>query len=252
MRKNIYQSDYVLFNNAVYALGDNTGNYERMTFRPIVRRTTDFRTWKVLSQKSNLPSRIFRGVVVFENKIWLLGGYDGKNYYNDVWNSSDGITWTRVIEHAAWSPRTSGQLFVFNNRIYMLGGGVIDGESTTTPESTREIWTTTDGKDWTKLPDPLPSINGGTPVVFEGRLWLIGTNRDGAFGRSSMVTSDLSDWVEHRAPWSPRGGAAAWVFKGKLYMTGGKYSVTENGQIRFIYSNDVWRMEHATPGEGQQ
>jgi hypothetical protein len=67
-----------------------------------------------------------------------------------------------------------------------------------------------------------------------------------------MVTSDLSDWVEHRAPWSPRGGASAWVFNGKLYMTGGKYSVTENGQIRFIYSNDVWRMEHSTPGEGQQ
>jgi hypothetical protein len=28
-------------------------------------------------------------------------------------------------------------------------------------------------------------------------------------------------------------------------MTGGKYSVTENGEIRFIYSNDVWVMTKA-------
>jgi len=30
------------------------------------------------------------------------------------------------------------------------------------------------------------------------------------------------------------------VFDGKLEMTGGKYSFPENGQITFIYSNDVW------------
>jgi len=33
------------------------------------------------------------------------------------------------------------------------------------------------------------------------------------------------------------------VFDGKLEMTGGKYSFPENGQITFIYSNDVWVME---------
>ena len=27
-----------------------------------------------------------------------------------------------------------------------------------------------------------------------------------------------------------------------IFMTGGKYSVTENGNIKFIYSNDVWYM----------
>ena len=242
IRRNLYQTDYVLFNDAVYALGDNTGNYEAISFKPRVRRTTDFRRWEILSEHSNFPERIFRGVAVFDGKLWLLGGYDGKSYFNDVWNSTDGVTWTRVTEHTAWSPRTVGQPFVFRGRLYIIGGGAIDGDTQTNPSSTREIWSTADGKDWIKTLDEMPMIVGGAPVIFDDKLWLVGANRDGTFGRSSMVSSDAVEWIEHRAPWSPRGGAAAWVMDNKLYMTGGKYSVTENGEIRFIYSNDVWIM----------
>jgi hypothetical protein len=242
IRRNVYQTDYVLFNDAVFALGDNTGNFEAIRFRPRVRRTNDFRRWEILSERSNLPGRIFRGVGVFNGKIWLLGGFDGKNYYNDVWNSGDGVTWTRITEHAAWSPRTVGQPFVFRDRMYIIGGGVIDGATEINPASAREVWSTVDGKDWVKTLGEMPMIAGGAPVVFDDKLWLVGANRDGSFGRSSMVSSDAVDWIEHRAPWSPRGGAAAWVMGDKLYMTGGKYSVTENGEIRFMYSNDVWVM----------
>jgi len=80
------------------------------------------------------------------------------------------------------------------------------------------------------------------PIVFDGKLWLIGANRDGNFARSSLATEDGVTWKEESAPWSPRGGVAAWIFDNKLYLTGGKYSVTENGNIRFIYINDVWYM----------
>jgi hypothetical protein len=242
IRGNVYQTDYVLFNDAVHALGDNAGNYESIKFKPRVRKTSDFRRWEILSEHSNLPGRIFKGVGVFNGKIWLMGGFDGKNYYNDVWSSADGVRWTRVTEHASWSPRTVGQPFVFRDRMYIIGGGVIDGDTETNPSSSREIWSTADGKEWIKTLDEMPMIAGGAPVVFDDKLWLVGANRDGSFGRSSMVSSDAVDWVEHRAPWSPRGGAAAWVMGDKLYMTGGKYSVTENGEIRFIYSNDVWVM----------
>jgi hypothetical protein len=124
----------------------------------------------------------------------------------------------------------------------MIGGGAIDGQTDSNPRSTREVWSTTDGKEWIKSPAEMPAINGGTPVVFDGKVWLIGANRDGVFGRSSMVSSDMENWVQHQAPWSPRGGTAAWIIGDKLYMTGGKYSVTEDGQIRFIYSDDVWVM----------
>jgi hypothetical protein len=233
---------YVQFNDAVYALGTMEGNYTNMRLSSRIARTSDFKRWEVLAETSDLPARVFYGAVVFNGEIWLLGGFDGKNYYNDVWNSSDCVHWTRVAEHAAWSPRNVPTAVVFNNRIWVIGGGVIDGTPKLNEREGSEIWSSVDGLNWTRLTDQLRTSGQGMPIVFDGKLWLIGANRDGNFARSSLVTEDGVTWKEESAPWSPRGGVAAWIFDNKLYMTGGKYSVTENGNIRFIYSNDVWYM----------
>ena len=242
IRRDAYNTSYVQFGEAVYALGDHSGNYERMSFTPRVRRTADFRNWEDLGRDTNMPGRIFYGLVVFNNKIWVLSGYDGTRFHNDVWSSPDGVRWTRVVANAPWSPRTGGTVYVFRNKIHMLGGGVIDGMPNPNPDSDKELWTSPDGISWTRVATNLPNRSGGTPVVFDDKLWLVGANRDGSFARSSLVSEDGATWAELPAPWSPRGGTAAWVFGDKLYMTGGKYSVTENGQIIFIYSNDVWMM----------
>jgi hypothetical protein len=233
---------YVQFNGAVYALGTMEGNYTNIRLSSRIARTSDFKRWEVLAETSELPARVFYGAVVFTGKIWLMGGFDGKNYFNDVWNSTDGVHWTRVVEHAAWSQRSMPTAVVFNNRIWVIGGGVIDGMPKINEREDSEIWSTSDGVSWTRVTNQLRTYGQGAPIVFDGKLWLIGANRDGYFARSSLVTEDGVTWKEESAPWSPRGGVAAWIFDNKLYMTGGKYSVTENGNIRFIYSNDVWYM----------
>ena len=232
---------YVEFNDAIYALGTMEGNYTNMHLGSRIARTADFKRWELLAESSELPARVFYGSVVLNNKIWLMGGFDGKSYYNDVWNSSDGVHWMRVAERTAWSARTVGAAVVFKNRIWIIGGGLLDG----TPSDGRaetEVWSSTDGINWTQATDKLARLWGTSPTVFDGKLWLVGANRDGSFSRAAMVTDDGVTWREETALWSPRGGVATWVFDNKLYMTGGKYSVTENGEIRFIYSNDVWYM----------
>ncbi len=232
---------YVQLGDAVFALGTMTGDYTNMRLSSRIVKTVDFKRWETVAEQSELPARVFYGATVFGGKIWLLGGYDGKNYYNDVWNSSDAVHWTRVSEHAAWSPRRFGNVAVFNNRLWVIGGGVIDGEPTNNPKSSHEVWSSVDGIEWALVTDKA-QLSGVTPIVFDGKLWLVGANRDGSFGRSSLVTNDGITWREESAPWSPRGAVAAWIFDNKLYITGGKYSVTENGQVRYIYSNDVWYM----------
>lgn len=232
---------YVLFNNAVYALGTMEGNYTNMRLTSRIMRTSDFKSWQVLAETSELPSRVFYGALVFKDKIWLFGGYDGKSYYNDVWNSSDGVHWSRVSEHAQWSARLVNVAAVFKDRIWIIGGGLIDGEPTD-GRAEREVWSSADGINWTRATDGFPHIWGASPIVYDGRLWLVGSNRDGQFTRAVLISDDGINWREQTAPWSPRGGAATWIFDNKLYMTGGKFSVTENGNIRFIYSNDVWYM----------
>lgn len=241
IRRDAYETRYVQFRDAVYALGENRGNYLDIKFGSKIRRTTDFQKWETLAEESNFPSRIFYSLLVFNDKLWLLAGYDGKNYYNDVWNSADGVTWARVTEHAAWSPRMDAMVVAFKNRIYLGGGGVIDGTPNDNPDSSKEVWSSADGINWTKTAGNLKKLDGGSAIVFDGKVWFVGPNRnDGVFGRATLSTDDFVNWKEESAPWSPRRGTAAWIFDGKLYMTGGKYSVTENGNIRYIYSNDVW------------
>jgi len=233
---------YLQLHDAVYALGTMTGNYLDLHLTSRVSRTRDFKHWDVLANKSNLPARVFYGAVAFRDKMWLLGGFDGRAYYNDVWNSSDGVQWTRVSEHAAWTPRDADMVAVFKNRIWVIGGGVIDGQPEPNPNAKREVWSSADGVHWDKSPDRSGAAWGGAPVVYDDQLWLIAANRNSTFAPSLLVTSDGQTWREGTAPWSPRGAPAVWVFDQKLFMAGGKYSVMENGAPRFIYRNDVWSM----------
>lgn len=67
----------------------------------------------------------------------------------------------------------------------------------------------------------------GGLLGFRWRFWLIG-------GDAMDGDGEANSHSQHEI-WSSADG--------EFWMTDGKYSVTENGQIRFIYSNDVWTME---------
>lgn len=232
---------YVQFKGAIYALGAMRGNYLDFTIDTKILRTKDGKSWETLAEKSNLPERVFYGAVVFKEKIWLIGGFDGKNYHNDVWASKDGVNWTRVAEKTSWSPRNTS-VIVFKNKMLLLGGGVIDGEKEINPNSGDEFWASDDGVNWT-LTEAVPKKKrSGSAIVFDDKLWFIGANRGNGFDSGVLFSEDGENFREMNAPWSPRGGAVVWIFGDRLFMTGGKYSYPENGEPKFVYSNDVWTM----------
>jgi hypothetical protein len=234
---------FVQFNGAIYALGAMRGNYLDFTLSTKILRTRDGKAWETLAERSNLPERVFYGAVAFKDKIWLIGGFDGRRYYNDVWNSADGINWTRAAEKTAWSERNPTRIIVFKDRLWLIGGGVIDGEKTNNPNAGKEVWSSADGINWTEVKVNSPGGLGGSPVVFDERIWLVGANRgDGNFDNAVLVSDDGANWRARSAPWSPRGGTVVWVAGDKLFLTGGKYSYREKGEIRFVYSSDVWAM----------
>jgi hypothetical protein len=241
---------YVLFHDAVYALGTMQGNYLDLHLTSRIARTEDLKEWQVVAQQSDLPLRVFYGAVVYQDRIWLIGGFDGRNYYNDVWNSIDGVRWTRVTEHAAWSARNVDMAAVFQGKLWIIGGGLIDGQTEINPNAKREVWSSTDGVHWVESPVRAGSAWGGAPIVFNDQLWLIAANRNSTFAPATLATADGAVWREETAPWPPRGAPAVWVFGNRLFMAGGKYSVMENGVPRFIYRNDVWSLTRAQPPGG--
>ncbi len=78
-------------------------------------------TWKQESQAS-WPARYGHTAVVFNNKIWVMGGYNiSVGYLNDVWSSSDGKNWSQEPQ-ASWPARYLHAAVVFNNKIWVMGG----------------------------------------------------------------------------------------------------------------------------------
>src|SRR5262249_39588896 len=83
----------------------------------------------VLETPTPTPTPIFsprwdHTSVVFDNKMWVIAGYDDAPEINlrDVWSSSDGQAWTLVKAEAAFGPRLDHTTVVFNNKMWVIGG----------------------------------------------------------------------------------------------------------------------------------
>ena len=59
--------------------------------------STDGAAWTAVPQVAPVPARYGARALVFDGKLWILGGYGGDlgTQLNDVWSSTDGATWTR-------------------------------------------------------------------------------------------------------------------------------------------------------------
>ena len=225
--------DYIAFKGAIYGLGHFEGNIERFAQTSTIYKTTNMRDWEVLAGESNLPKRFFYHPFVFNDRIWIIGGSDGKTDFADIWSSPDAVHWTRHADNLPFGKRMYSQVVNFKGKLYLLNS---------------DVWSSTDGINWkleTAAIDPKENVFGYSPVVFDDKIWLIGCNRDGKFKSEVMISEDGKTWKAERAPWTPRGGMTATVFKGMIIATGGKYGglKEDNHTTEFVYSNDVWAWE---------
>lgn len=116
-------------------------------------------TWDSVIATPAFTARSSPAVVVYKDKLWLIGGRTGAattvTYLNDVWSSSDGKTWTQVTTATAFTPRWGHKVIAYNNELFLVGGETVDGV-------VGDMWTSSDdGVNWTKIesgnPRALPS-----------------------------------------------------------------------------------------------
>ena len=185
---------------------------------------------------SNAPwnKRNDHSSVVFDNKIWVLGGYVDGTYYNDVWYSSDGANWTLATLHAPWGERFEHRSLVFDNKMWIFGG---DGIGTILYN---DVWYSTDGVNWTQATSNAPWAKRGhqSMLVFDNKMWLLGGHPNG-----SMIYNDVwystngSTWTcaTSIAPWVPRNEHSSVVYDNKMWVLGGIGYPTDG-----LIFNDVW------------
>lgn len=82
-------------------------------------------SWLQATGAANWSARHSLSTVVYDNKMWAMGGYNtADGYKNDVWWSTDGITWTQATASANWPVRAGFGLLVYDNKMWVIGGAI--------------------------------------------------------------------------------------------------------------------------------
>jgi hypothetical protein len=118
------------------------------------------------------------GSVVFQDRLWLLGGgtYDTpkvpqRKFYSDVWSTADGREWKRHVELAPWEPRQYHDVAVFDGRMWVLEG-YSAGRG-----NRNDVWYSADGVNWYELPKtPWAPRHAASVFVHDGALWMVAGN----------------------------------------------------------------------------
>ncbi|MEZ4156784.1 MAG: InlB B-repeat-containing protein [Candidatus Paceibacterota bacterium] len=159
-----------------------------------------------------------------------MGGWNGA-YDNDVWYSTDGVTWTEATSSAEWAGRYDQTSVVFDGKMWVIGG--YNGSFL------NDVWYSTDGVTWTEATDSAAWVGRdyGTSVVFDGKMWLYG-GYSTDYHNDVWYSADGVTWTQATASadWDGRYSHASTVFDDKIWVLGG-YS----GGARV---NDVWYTEN--------
>jgi len=234
-----HTAGYVVHDNQMWIVGGdcNQGHYQ-----PDVWRTHDGLDWKLVNNNVPWGQRALHYTVAFDGRIWIMGGQiipqfgPGEEvFYNDVWNSTDGVNWELVSEHAPWSVRGMiGGSVVFNNRIWLLGGGTYDTPKIPTRQFFNEVWSTADGISWQQHASaPWAARQYHDVAVFDGKMWVMEGYVEGVGNTNDVwYSADGETWHEvPDTPWPVRHAASPFVYDDALWMVAGNNMTP-----------DVWRL----------
>jgi hypothetical protein len=239
----------VVFNNRMWVIGGwdfftSEGGTQKLTNE--VWSTADGATWSkhVPSNGVIFSPRAGHEAVVFNGRIWVIGGSDNVTRYNDVWSSADGGTWVLEQQHAAFTPRYMHTVAALNNALWLYAG--YDTPNGTTPSvGVQDAWRSTDGRIWTKQATPQFAARAEQAMtVFNGAIILAaGISNDSYFGSTRYndvwSTTDGVTWQPLRtaAPFSGRMNPILINHNNQLYLIGG-FSVSR--------THDVWRSNNGS------
>lgn len=106
---------------------------------------------------------------IYDNKIWISGGYNGASVLSEVWSTSNPeVEWAKVSLSSGFGNIALHQMVAYNDgageRLWILGGFNL-----TSPNTKNNIWkANADGTSWTQLstPDWVPR-NDFSAIVYD-------------------------------------------------------------------------------------
>ncbi|MGA2508216.1 MAG: hypothetical protein ABSF80_12150, partial [Chitinispirillaceae bacterium] len=227
----------VVFNNKMWVIGGETiqlppGGSGQVTYPQFndVWYSTDGVSW-TFAGNAGFSARSNHTAVVYNNKIWIIGGDDGSHLLSDVWCSSDGVSWVQVTDSANFPGREYHSSVVFDNKIWIFGGNNLC-----------DVWYSIDGLTWIMAKDSVSSISwtAFASVVFNNKIWVFGANSRGMVG-TIWSSKDGISWIEatDSTSFAKRSFHSSVVYDDKIWSIGGLRS-----DVPVCYPmNDVWYLK---------
>jgi hypothetical protein len=161
----------ISFKGGLYIIGGN---------RCDIWKTSNLKEWQQVTDSADFGSRYGHSVTAFRGNLFVIGGKrSDDSFASDIWQSSDGSTWRKVLE-ADFLRRHYHTVTAFNNRLWMIGGlGESQYES-----CLNDIWSSDDGRTWRPETDAAPFSRryGHGAYVVNNSLYVIGGMYDGFTG----------------------------------------------------------------------
>jgi len=173
-----------VFKNEIYVMGGSQNDDSAIIGGPPARvyfndvwKSRDGATWERVTPKAPWAPRAGAVAAVKDGYLWILGGEDGflcdpsrpdrcPPYYNDVWRSRDGKNWEQVTASAEWSKRPGHQCVVLLDRFVCFGGFGLP-ETGFEPNNPRDMWSSRNGRNWTKINDAPWNAESAADVKYD-------------------------------------------------------------------------------------
>ncbi len=229
-------------------------------------------TWdKILDTdtEGHWPERAYFQAVTLDGFMYVLGGQNSgftPTFYNDVWRSADGISWTQMTADAGWETRAGLRAVAFKGEIYVFGGSLnddvaIDPIGGPARIYFNDVWKSADGADWVQLTADASwePRAGAVVVVKDDYMYLLG-GEDGftceplpdcelPYFNDVWRSKDGADWelVTESAGWSPRPGHQCGVIYDQIVCFGGFGQPTNPMDVWVSKNGKKWEQVSDSP-----
>jgi len=233
----------------------------------------DGHAWVEATVAAPWTPRIYHGVFVFDNQMWVMAGVHndrgGAEMLCDVWSSPDGVNWTAVANPAPWSGRHAPSVWVYDDAVYMEGGTGQSRARGPCPNGAgsdlplNDVWRYAQhpgGRigppeySWRPLLQqgeaPFPGHDAAGALVYKNLMWLIGGWNPEVYAPMTTTnevwnSADGIHWTQVKrntfvpgsfdplTDWEGRHTAGWVVFDDKMWIVGGD---NNSGH----YQSDIW------------
>jgi kelch-like protein 10 len=180
-------------------------------------------TWNTMEPTMTF-SRAYAGAGIMENKVYIIGGYDGepgRNGYLDTNLCFDSEIQEWSMVQPMNQPRCYLSTATFGGYIYAIGG--MDGQTRLNTVERYDPKTNI----WTNMPPMTQARSDGCAVAYNGNVWVLGGfNGVDIHDSVEIFNPNIMEWTNGPSMLTPRSGVKAITHEGKIYVIGGFDGVT--------------------------